>query len=148
MRTSADIAGDGRIGCRTADGQQSIATCPEAGTFSTERDSPCRSETYLYQAPGNWALVAPLAVAAAGTLIGYWAILWAPEARRLTADNVKVALRLWTELIGILSGFGLAAGVIMTLWSWQLLKAFQPRVPRRTAFRWAVATVLVLLMAF
>jgi hypothetical protein len=120
----------------------------EPGSSPAETDSPCRSETYLDRAPGNWALVALLAVAAAGTLIGYWAILWAPEARRLTAGNVNVALRLWAELIGVLSGFGLAAGVIMTLWSWQLLKTFQPRVPRMSAFRWAVATVLVLLMAF
>ena len=120
----------------------------EPGSSPAETDSACRSETYLDQAPGNWALVALLAVAAAGTLIGYWAILWAPEARRLTAGNVNVALRLWAELIGIFSGFGLAAGVIMTLWSWQLLKTFQPRVPRMSAFRWAVATVLVLAMAF
>jgi hypothetical protein len=89
-----------------------------------------------------------LAVAAAGTRIGYWVIWGAPEATRLTAGNVKVALRLWAVLIGILSGFGLAAGVIMTVWSWQLLKTFQPGVPRMSAFRWAVATVLVLLLVF
>jgi hypothetical protein len=127
-------------------GDKAEPRAQKPGSFPTERDPPCRSETYLDRAPGNWALVALLAVAAAGTLIGYWAILWAPEARRLTADNVKAALRLWAELIGILSGFGLAAGVIMTLWSWQLLKTFQPRVPRMSAFRWALATVLVLLM--
>jgi hypothetical protein len=120
----------------------------EPGSHPTERDPSCRSGTYLDRAPGNWALVVLLAVAAAGTLIGYWVIWRAPEATRLTADNVKVALRLWAVFIGILSGFGLAAGVIMTVWSWQLLKTFQPRVPRMSAFRWAVATVLVLLLVF
>lgn len=122
----------------------------EPGSHPAERDPPCRSETYIDRAPGNWALVALLAVAAAGTLIGYWAIWRAPEATRLIANNIKIkpALQLWAVLIGILSGFGLAAGVIMTLWSWQLLKTFQPGVPRMSAFRWAVATVLVLLMVF
>lgn len=149
MRTSADIAGGWvEVAEEQLTGSKAAPRAQKPGSSLTERDSLCRSGTYLDQAPGNWALVALLAVAAAGTLIGYWAILWAPEARRLTAGNVKAALRLWAELIGIFSGFGLAAGVIMTVWSWQLLKTFQPRVPRMSAFRWAVATVLVLLMAF
>lgn len=129
-------------------GGEAASHAQKPGPSAAESVAPCRSETYLDRAPGNWALVGLLAVAAAGTLIGYWAILWAPEARRFTAGNVEVALRLWAELIGVLSGFGLAAGVIMTLWSWQLLKTFQPRVPLMSALRWAVATVLVLLMAF
>lgn len=129
-------------------GGKAVPHVQKPGPSPAESVAVCRSETYLDRAPGNWALVGLLAVAAAGTLIGYWAILWAPEARRLTAGDAEVALRLWAELIGVLSGFGLAAGVIMTLWSWQLLKTFQPRVPRMSAVRWAVATVLVLLMAF
>jgi hypothetical protein len=127
-------------------GNKAELRAQKPGSHPTERDSPCRSGTYIDRAPGNWALVALLAVAAGGALIGQWVILQAPDATRFTADNIKAALQLWAALIGILSGFGLAAGVIMTRWSWQLLKTFQPRVPRMSAFRWAVATVLVLLM--
>jgi hypothetical protein len=110
-------------------------------------DSLCRSEIYINRAPGSWALVALLAVATAGALIGRSIILHAPDAARVTL-NSRAALQLWAALIGFLCGYGLAAGVVMTLWSWQLLKTFQPRVPRMSAFRWFLATVLVLLTVY
>jgi hypothetical protein len=111
-----------------------------------DSDSRCRSEMYIDRAPGNWALVALLAVAAAGALIGRLIILYAPDAAQFTHPDTKAALQLWAALIGFLCGYGLAAGAVMALWLWQLLKTFQPRVPRMSAFRWALATVLVLLI--
>jgi hypothetical protein len=110
-----------------------------------ERDSPCRSEIYIDRAPGSWALVALLSMATAGALIGRSIILHAPDAARFVQDN-KPALQLWAGLIGFLCGYGLAAGAVMTLWSWQLQKIFQPRVPRMSAFRWALAAALALLI--
>jgi hypothetical protein len=112
----------------------------------TERNSPCRSEIYIDRTPGNWTLVSLLAVAAAGALIGHSIALQPRDAAQFTHPDTKAALQLWAALIGIWSGYGLAAGVIMTRWSWQLLRTFQPRVPRMSALRWALATVLVLLM--
>jgi len=112
-----------------------------------ESDCPCRADIHIDRAPGNWTLVALLAVAAAGALIGRLIILKAPDARQFTPDRKAAvqALQLWAALIGILSGSGLAAGVLMARWSWQLLRTFQPRVPGMSAVRWALATVLVLL---
>jgi hypothetical protein len=138
----AGIEGTGSYGAGLA---RHIAA---AGIRVVEAGSLCRSEIHIDRAPGNWALVALLAVAAAGALIGRWVILQAPDAAQLTTPDKKAALQLWAALIEILSGFGLAAGAVMTLWSWQLVKIFQPRVPRMSAFRWAVATVLVLLIVF
>jgi hypothetical protein len=121
------------------------ALAPESDPVGSK--SLCRSETHINRAPGNWALVALLALATAGALIGRSIILYAPDAARVPLNN-KAALQLWAALIGFLCGYGLAAGAVMTLWSWQLLKTFQPRVPRMSAFRWALATVLVLLTVY
>jgi hypothetical protein len=127
-------------------GNKAEPRAQKPGSHHAERDSPCRSDTYIDRAPGNWTLVALLAVATAGALIGNSIILHARDAAQFTHPDTETALQLWAALIGIWSGYGLAAGVIMTVWSWQLLKTFQPRVPRMSAFRWALATVLVLLI--
>jgi hypothetical protein len=121
-----------------------LAQGPESHPM--ERDSPCRSEIYIDRAPGNWTLVALLAMATAGALIGHSIILNASDAAQFVQDS-KAALKLWAGLIALLCGYGLAAGAVMTLWSWQVLKLFQPRIPRMSAFRWALAAALVLLIA-
>jgi hypothetical protein len=128
-------------------GNEAAARAQGPESDPMENDTPCRADVHIDRAPGNWALVALLAVAALGALIGRWIILKAPDARQFTPDNKAApqALQLWAALIGILSGSGLAAGVLMARWSWQLLRTFRPKVPRMSAARWALATALVLL---
>jgi hypothetical protein len=149
VRTPTDIGGLVVIelaGEQTT-GNDAAARAPGPESDPVENDSPCRADVHIDRAPGNWALVALLAVAAAGALIGRSIILKAPDARLFTPDDKAAlqALQLWAALIGILSGSGLAAGVLMARWSWQLLRTFQPKVPRMSAARWALATALVLL---
>ena len=103
-------------------------------------------ETDIDWAPGNSTLVALLAVAAAGALIASWGFLHARDAAQFTHPGAKAALQLWAALIGVWAGYGLADGVVMTRWSWQLPKTFQPRTPRISVFWWGLATALALAM--
>jgi hypothetical protein len=112
------------------------------GHSATETGSQCRSETRADEAPNSWALVMLLLVAAIGVWIGHSLILDAPEAAGFKGDKAA-ALALWAGLIGGFCGYGLAAGVVMTRWSWQVLKIFKPRAPLWSAVRWALATGLI-----
>jgi hypothetical protein len=124
-------------------GRQPGAHGQEAGDSRIQNNSRCRSEVHVDEAPGSWSLVALLLVAALGAWIGYSLIRHAPDAARFTQDK-RVALELWAGLIGGLCGYGLAAGVVMTRWLWQVLKIFKPAAPRRSAVGWALATGLIL----
>lgn len=141
MRTSADIAGWWSNWLKNSGRAAKQNPVPKSRNLILRRDSPCRSGIYIDRAPGSWALVALLSMATAGALIGRSIILHAPDAARFVQDN-KPALQLWAGLIGFLCGYGLAAGAVMTFWLWQLQKIFQPRVPRMSAFRWALAAAL------
>ncbi|MGN6680394.1 MAG: hypothetical protein ACTHKL_21745 [Streptosporangiaceae bacterium] len=113
------------------------------GDTSIETGCRCRSEAPADAAPNSWALITLLLVAATGTWIGRFVILHAPDAARFTGDKTA-ALELWAGLIGGFCGYSLAAGVVMTRWSWQVLTIFRPRAPFGSAVRWALATGLIL----
>ncbi len=123
-------------------GQQAGAHAQGLADNWIHTDSRCRSEAQVDGAPNSWTLVALLLVAALGAWIGHSLILRAPDAARFTQDS-KAALGLWAVLIGGFCGSSLAAGVVMTRWSWQVFKIFKPRAPRWGAVRWALATGLI-----
>ena len=66
---------------------------------------------------------------------------------RFTSAN-KGALDLWAGLFGLLCGYGLAAMVVMTRWSWRLLKTFEPRIPWLRAGGWILAGLLTIVVIF
>jgi len=86
-----------------------------------------------------------LLLAAAGAVAGRMVIVDAHDAARFPPDS-EGALQLWAALIGILCGYGLAAGVVMIGWSWQLLKTFRPSFPRMSLVRWLLAAALVIVI--
>ena len=81
-------------------------------------------------------------MATLGALLGRYLILWAPDAARFTSAN-RTALELWAGLFGLLCGYGLAAMVVMTRWSWQVLKTYRP-IPWPSAVGWLLAACLTL----
>jgi hypothetical protein len=100
-----------------------------------------------HESPGAWELVILLAVAALGALLGTLLILLAPDHALFTSAN-KGALDLWAGLFGLLCGYGLAATVVMTHWSWQLLKTFDPRIAWRSACGWILTGLLTIVVIF
>jgi hypothetical protein len=125
-------------------GPAAVTRARGPGDTSVETGSRCRSEARVDEAPNSWALVTLLLVAAIGAWIGHFVILHAHDAAQFTGDKTA-ALELWAGLIGGFCGYSLAAGVVMTRWSWQVLKIFKPRAPFGSAVRWALATGLILL---
>ena len=123
--------------------EKAIAVVP--GSHPEGDNLRCRSEVYGDESPGSWALVILLAAATLGALLGRSLILGAPDAARFTMAH-KAALELWAGLIGLLCGYGLAAFVVMTRWSWQLLRTFGPKIPWKSAARWFLATCLTIVM--
>lgn len=115
------------------------------GSNSEGDNLQCSSGVHADDSPGTWALVILLAVATLGALLGNLLILHAPDAARFTSAN-KAALELWAGLIGLLCGYGLAAMVVMTRWSWQLLKTFRPGTPWLSAAGWLLAACLTLVV--
>lgn len=122
---------------------QKKASAVLPGSNSEGDDLQCSSEAR--ESAGSWALVILLTVATLGALLGRDLILWAPDAAKFTSAN-KAALQLWAGLIGLLCGYGLAAVLVITRWSWQLLRTFKPRFPWKSAGWWFLATGLTILI--
>lgn len=101
----------------------------------------------VHESPGTWELVILLAVVALGALLGSLLILHAPDAGRFTSAN-KAALDLWAGLFGLMCGYGLAAMVVMTRWSWQLLNIFRSGIPWRSVGGWLLAALLTVVVIF
>jgi len=114
------------------------------GTSAEGDDLRYSTKVHADESPGSWALVILLVVATLGALLGRSLILSAPDAARFTPAN-RAALGLWAGLIGVLCGYGLAAFVVMTRWSWQVLKIFRPRIPLWSAARWLLAIFFTLI---
>ena len=125
-------------------GSQEAASALARGSRSEADDIRCRSEVESDESPGSWALVILLAAATLGAWLGHSLILGAPDAARFTQAN-RAALEFWAGLEGLLCGYGLAALVAMTYWSWQVLKIFTPVIPRLSIIRWLLVTCLTLI---
>lgn len=110
---------------------------------TTGTGSRRRPEGGVDKAPNSWALAALLLVAAIGATLGHYVILQAPDATHITGDKTA-AVELWAVLIGGFCGYGLAAGFVMTRWSWQVLNIFKPRAPLWSAACWTLAGGLIL----
>jgi hypothetical protein len=113
------------------------------GSHPESDDLRCCPEFRADESPGSWALVVLLIVATLGALVGRLLILGAPDAARFTPAN-RATLDLWAGLIGVLCGYGLAAFVVTTRWSWQVLKIFRPGIPWRSAGGWFLASCFTL----
>jgi len=132
------------------DQKKAIAVVPRS--HPEGNDLRCRAGVYVDESPSSRALVFLLVLATLGAVLGRFLILGARDAALFTLTN-KAALELWAALIGLVCGYGLAAFVVMTRWSWQVLRIFSPKFPWKSnadtwkrAGGWFRATCLTIFM--